>query len=155
MPIEHESVLGMDCVLYRNANTDTDWYENPDWVAINNAKDVKLPLKKGQTDVSTRGSGKWRAKRGTLRDAAVSWNMVFAPADAGFQAVRDAWLTDEPIELLVLSGPIDEVGSEGLRALFEIFDFERDESLENAVMVDVTAEPTYSTHAPTWLEVTE
>ena len=50
-------------------------------------------------------------------------------------------------------GPITEAGSQGLRASFSITKFSRNEPLEEAITVSVTAKPTYSDNPPEWMTV--
>ena len=54
------------------------------------------------------------------------------------------------IGLAAMDGPVATNGSEGLWADCMITDFSRDEPLEEALSVKVTAKPTYSVNAPQW-----
>ena len=49
------------------------------------------------TDVSTRGNSGWRQTLGTLKDGTIEFEMVWDPGDAGFTAIKDAWLNDYAI----------------------------------------------------------
>ncbi|MCX7804798.1 MAG: phage tail protein [Planctomycetota bacterium] len=142
--------LGLEGKLYRNTGT----YENPNWVAMNNVKDVTLTLEKGEADVTTRANAGWRANVGTLKEATVEFEMIWDTADLGFKAIQEAWFDDESIELAIMDGPITESGSQGLRATFSVISFSRKEPLEEAMTVEVTLKPAYSTHAPSWMKVT-
>jgi len=143
--------LGMDAKLYWNDGS----YAVPDWTEITNAKDVTLANTKGEADVTTRANDGWRATVGTLKEASVEWSMIWDTADENFSAIQDAYFNDTSIELLVLDGDVDTVGSEGLRATMSITAFTRNEPLEDAITVNVTAKPTYSDNAPEWYEVEE
>jgi hypothetical protein len=82
--------------------------------------------------------------------------MVWDTADADFTAIRDAFLNNTTIEFAIMDGLISGVGSsgsQGLRALFRIASFSRDEALEEAITVSVTAKPTYSINPPTWMTI--
>jgi hypothetical protein len=57
------------------------------------------------------------------------------------------WLT---IGLAVMDGDITTAGSQGLWADCDILDFSREEPLDGAMIVKVTAKPTYTTNAPQW-----
>jgi hypothetical protein len=74
--------------------------------------------------------------------------MVWDSSDAGFAAIKTAYFTNTPLALLVL----DAEDGEGLDADFSVTNFSRNEPLEEAITVDVTVKPTYSTRAPTWVE---
>jgi len=139
--------LGLQAKLYFNNGT----YESPDWQEISNAKDVTLSLESSEADVTTRANGGWRATVGALKDAAVEFQMVWDPADTAFTKIRDAWLNGAGLELLVLDGDKDTAGNQGLRATFAITRLNRNEPLEDAITVDVSAKPTYADHAPEWV----
>lgn len=139
--------LGMDAKLYRNSGT----YAAPTWEEIGNVKDVTLNLEKGEADVTTRANGGWRATVGTLKDASIEFQMVWDTLDADFDAIRQAFFNNTPVEFAVMDGAITDPDSEGLRATFDIFNFTRNEALEEAIMVDVSIKPTYATNAPDWM----
>jgi hypothetical protein len=139
--------LGMDAKLYRNTGT----YAAPTWVEVSNVKDVTLNLEKGEADVTTRANNGWRATVGTLKDASIEFQMVWDTLDAGFDANRQAFFDNTPLEFAVMDGDITDPDSEGLRATFDIFNFTRNEALEEAIMVDVSIKPTYAANAPEWI----
>lgn len=144
------SVLGLECKLYRNTGS----YGSPVWNEITNAKDVTLSLSKDSADVTTRGNSGWKATRSTLKDAEVSFDLLFVAGDADYDALRDAWLNNTELDVAVMSGAIASSGSEGLRAVMDVFQFERSEPLAEAVVVKVTLKPAYdATNPPDWLEI--
>lgn len=142
--------LGLDCKLYRNTGT----WASPTWVEVGNARDVTVNLEKGEADLTTRANDGWRATVGTLKDASLDLEMVWDPGDAGFAAVRDAFLNGTVLDMVALDGDIATSGSQGLRAEFSILSFSRNEPLEEGVTVNVTAKPAYSENAPEWMTVT-
>jgi hypothetical protein len=144
--------LGLDGKLYRNSGT----YATPTWDLIGNVRDLTLNLESGEADVSTRGNNGWRATVSTLKDASLEFEMVWDTSDTDFTAVRDAYFENEFIEFAVMDGPISgpgSSGSQGLRALFRIGSFSRNEALEEAITVSVTAKPTYSINPPSWMTI--
>ena len=144
--------LGLDAKLYRNTGT----YITPTWDLIGNVKDVTLNLESGEADVSTRGNNGWRATVGTLKDASIEFEMVWDTGDMDFSAIRDAYFNNTTVELAVMDGLITGTGSsgsQGLRATCRITNFSRNEALEEALTVSVTAKPTYSTNPPVWMTV--
>jgi len=142
--------LGLDARLYRNTGT----YASPIWNEITNVKDVTLNLEVGEADVSTRGTGGWRATVSALKDASIEFEMVWDTADDDFAAIRDAFLNRGALDLAVMDGDITTPGSQGLRATCMIASFSRNEALEEALTVSVTAKPTYAAFAPAWIIVT-
>ena len=141
--------LGMEAKLYRN---DGD-YETPDWVEMTNVKDLTLNNEKGEADVPTRKNNGWRATVGTLKDCSIEFEMVWDTDDENFTAIQEAYFGNTSIEFAVMDGDIEEAGSQGLRATMSIMNFTRNEPLEEAITVSVTAKPTYAEHAPEWLDV--
>ena len=141
------SQLGLDAKLFRNTGT----YATPSWTEIGNVRDVTLTLEKGEADVTTRANGGWRATLATLKDASVEFQMVWDTGDAGFAAVRDAYLNNTPLDMAVMSGAMSDPDAEGLRAEFDVFSFTRNEPLEEGITVSVTLKPTYSANAPQWI----
>ena len=139
--------LGMEARLYRN----TDDYAAPTWVEVTNVKDVTLNLEKGEAAVTTRANQGWRATVGTLKDASVEFQMVWDTNDPAFAAIQQAFFNNTTIEFAVMDGAITDPTSEGLRATHDIFNFTRNENLEEAIMVDVSIKPTYADNAPEWI----
>lgn len=141
--------LGLDAKLYRNTGT----FGSPTWNEIKNVKDVTLNLEAGEADVTTRGNNGWRATVATLKDGSIEFEMVWDSADDDFSSIRDAFLNKTSIELAVMDGDVATAGSQGLRATCMITNFSRNEALEEAITVSVTAKPTYSANPPSWLTV--
>ena len=141
--------LGLDARLYRNTGT----FPAPVWNHVQNVKDVTLNLEAGEADVSTRGTGGWRATVATLKDASVEFEMVWDTADDDFGTIRDAFLNRGAVEFAVMDGDIAAAGSQGLRATCMVTTFSRNEPLEEAVTVSVTIKPTFALNPPLWLVV--
>ena len=139
--------LGMEARLYRNTGT----YAAPTWVEVANVKDLTLSLEKGEADVTTRANQGWRATVGTLKEASIEFQMVWDTEDAAFTAIQQGFFTNTPIEFAVMDGDITDPDSEGLRATHDVFNFTRNENLEEAIMVDVSIKPTYAANAPEWI----
>jgi hypothetical protein len=141
--------LGLEARLYRNTGSSG----TPAWNEIKNVRDVTLNLETGESDVSTRGNGGWRASISTLKGASLEFEMMWDTADDDFTAIREAFLNNTAIEFAVLDGPSNQSGAQGLRATMAIINFTRSEPLEEAIKVSVTAKPTYAATAPSWMTV--
>ena len=135
--------LGLDAKLYRNTGT----YAAPTWDLIGNVRDLTLNLETGEADVSTRSNNGWRATVSTLKDASLEFEMVWDTADAGFTAIKNSYFNNTAISLLILDAA---TGGQGLDADFMVTKFTREEPLDEAIVVKVTAKPTLSTRSPTW-----
>ena len=124
-----EFVLGMNAKLYYGAAGATAATE------MGNVRDVTLTLEAGEADITTRANQGWRATAPTLRECSVEFEMVWNPSDAGFTAIKTAFLAAGTVALKVL----DQAGGQGPDGDFAITSFTRNEALEEAVTVSVTA----------------
>ena len=125
----------------------------PTWTLLGNVKNVTLNLQKGEADVTTRANNGWKATAATLKEGSIEFEMVWDTADTGFTAIKDAYFNNSIIGMAAMDGPVATAGSQGLWADCMITDFSRDEPLEDAISVKVTAKPTYSANAPIWKTV--
>lgn len=117
------------------------------WTVLGNTRDVTLSLEAGEADVTTRANSGWRATVATLKEGSVEFEMVWDTEDAGFTAIKNAFFNNGPIGLQIL----DETSGQGLQADFSVTNFSRNEALEEAITVSVTAKVTYSATAPSWI----
>jgi hypothetical protein len=122
-------ILGMNAKIYHGTAGSTADTE------LTNVKDVTVSLEAGEADITTRANDGWRATAPTLRECSVEFEMVWKTTDAGFTAIKAAFLANDTIALLVLS----EAGGEGIDGDFAITNFSRNEALEEAITVSVTA----------------
>lgn len=106
--------------------------------AIGNVKDLSADFSAGEADVSTRGNGGWRATLATLREASITFQMVWNPTDAAFTAIQTAFLASGQVSFAVLDQAAATVGCQGLIGDFSITNFSQTQNLEEAQMVDVT-----------------
>ena len=146
----HGRETGTGCQAVSNTGT----YATPVWNEVKNVRDVTLNLETGESDVSTRGNGGWRANIAMLKSASLEFEMMWDTVDDDFVAIREAFLANGSMEFAVLDGPSTLSGSQGLRSTTAIMNFTRTEPLEEAIKVSVTAKPTYATDAPSWMTVT-
>jgi len=127
--------LGMDAKIYQGA----EGAALGALTEMSNVKDVTLNLSAGEADVTTRANSGWRGTAATLKECSAEFEMLWKPSDAGFAAIKTAYLTNTPIRLAVLTGANDATGSEGPLGDFTISNFSRSEPLEEGVTVSVTA----------------
>jgi len=130
-----EFILGMNAKIYQGP-TGSDLASLTE---MSNVKDVTLNLEAGEADVTTRANQGWRATAPTLRECTAEFEMLWKPGDAGFDAIKTAFLTSATIALAVLTGDKAASGTEGPRGDFSITNFSRNEPLEEGVTVSVTA----------------
>ena len=140
-------VLSEDAKLYYN----TASYATPTWSEITNVKDVTMNMEKDETDVTTRGSNGFKEFVDGMIDGSVDFNMVWDTTDTAFTAIQTAFFAKTGVEFLILDGAAGTAGSEGLRATMMIKKFTRNETLGEALTVDVTIRPRKNANAaPAW-----
>ena len=133
--MSQEFLLGMNAKIYQGPAES----ELSSLTEMGNVKDVTLTLEAGEADVTTRGNSGWRATAPTLRECTAEFEMIWKPGDAGFEAIKTAFLSAGTIRLAILTGDLDEADSEGPVGDFSITIFSRSEPLEEGVTVSVTA----------------
>jgi len=133
--MSQEFLLGMNAKIYQGA-TGADLASLAEMA---NVKDVTLTLNAGEADVTTRANQGWRATAPTLRECTAEFEMLWKPGDAGFDAIKTAYLSSDTVRLAVLTGAQDAAGTEGPVGDFSITNFSRSEPLEEGVTVSVTA----------------
>ena len=128
-------VLGMNAKIYQGTAGDPIG----SLAEMTNVKDVTLNLEAGEADVTTRANSGWRGTAASLRQASVDFEMVWKAGDAGFDAIKTAFLTSATLELAVMDGSSVVSGNQGLIGTFGITSFSRSEPLEEAISVSVSA----------------
>lgn len=129
-------VLGMNAGLYQGAAESTD---PGAMTKVDNVRDVTLQMEAGEADITTRGNSGWRATAPTIRECTVEFQMVWKPGDAVFDAIKTAFLSAGTVALAVLDQLASVAGAQGPLGDFSITNFTRNESLEEAIVADVTA----------------
>ncbi|MDH4201411.1 MAG: phage tail tube protein [Phycisphaerae bacterium] len=133
-------LLGMNAKIYQGATAaDPSTLDPATLTEMGNVKDVTLSLEAGEADVTTRANSGWRATAPTLRECSCEFDMIWKPGDAGFEAIKAAFLSAGTVALAVLTGAHNESGAEGPVGNWSITNFSRSEALEEAVTVSVTA----------------
>lgn len=136
-------VLGMNAKLYFSntalTNTNTNAVSGASWTEMTNVKDVTVNMETGEADVTTRANSGWRATAATLREMTIEFEMQWKTTDAGFTAVKSFFLNSGEIALAAMDGAINTTNNQGPAGNFTITNFSREEPLEDAVKVKVTA----------------
>lgn len=128
-------ILGKDAKIYQGAAG----AELSALTEMANVRDVTLTLEAGEADVTTRANSGWRATAPTLRECTAEFEMVWKPSDAGFTAIKSAFLGGTTVELAILDQDKATAGAQGPKGSFSITSFSRNEALEEAITVSVTA----------------
>lgn len=150
MPFERKISLGHKAKLYYAVGGQMGSFNE-----LTNVSDVTVNTTKELADATTRANQGWKAQVPTLRDLSIDFSMVWDENDAGFQAIRDAFLANAGDEeaLLGIKALVSETGG-GIKGDFAVSSFVRREALADVVRVDVTVTLTYSDHPPQVIEGT-
>jgi len=133
-------VLGLECKTYYGTAGSTAAN------LLTKVRDLTMSLEKGEADFTSRASGGWESIRGALKSGSLTFDMVWDTTDAGYQAIRDAFLNNTAIALLIL----DAAGGEGLDADFEVTSFEVGQPLLEGVQTSFTVKISTTLRNPTW-----
>src|SRR3989304_2453087 len=128
-------ILGMNAKIYQGAAGSALGA----LTEMGNVRDVTLNLEAGEADITTRANSGWRATAPTPRECPAEFEMVWKPGDAGFNAVKTAFLTSATLELAILDQDKATAGAQGPKGSFSITSFSPSEALEEAITVSVTA----------------
>lgn len=139
--------LGFNCKLFRNTGT----YGTPVWAAVPVMRDMKLTLEDEEWDASGRGAAGWDQAEPTTRKATIEGALIWDPVDTALTAIRDAYLNRTSLDMAALDGASSGASSQGLRAIWKVFSFSRNEELRAGCTIDVVFKPCYEvTNLPAW-----
>ena len=115
-----------------------------------NVKDVTLSLEAGSADITTRAANNWRVKKATLKEGSLEFTVNYDTEDAFCSTVITNFLSNTSMAFFVTDGD-----SNGLDADFTLTNCSIEQPLEEAITVNVTAEPTFiggqNGRAPAWV----
>lgn len=134
---------GIDCVLYVNTSGD---YDAPTWTEADCIRDFKQTVSWNKGPAGTRKSRVNKSVKTTLD---LSWSGSFEnDGSAAAVAIKAATLSDDPLDLLILNGPLDEDGRDGFRVDCQVFKADQDQGRESVIYPEIDIEPTPSDHEP-------
>lgn len=135
--------LGIKSVLYRNTGT----HGSPTWTAVTAIADLQQETTWDTADASSRAS---RIKKNAKTMLGLSWSgrLKKKPGDAGYEALMNALVSDEVLDLLILDGPATEVNSRGWRCDCQVTAANEDQAMANALYEDITITPCDSDNEP-------
>ena len=128
-------ILGMNAKLYIGAADAA----LESMAVIGNVKNLTLALEAAEADISTRENQGWRAMAATLKSASATFQMIWKPGDANFDLIKAAFLSSGTVAMAVLDDLYTAENSDGPVGNWAISNFSRNEELEDAIRVDVTA----------------
>jgi len=140
--------VGFEGFAYRNTGT----LISPTWSLMSQVKDITVPGAKTMADMGSRASGGWRWKKSALKELTVDLSILWDDTDTDTLAIRTAWAANGTVELMVLDNSRLITGACGWRAVYEVSEWARGETLEEGMMVTAKCELAYGS-IPTWVTV--
>lgn len=129
--------LGMNAKLYYT--TTAGQALSAMTLTLGGVKNVDVKLTTGEADVTTRANTGWKQSLATLKECEITFDLPLDPSDAGYIAVRAAYLANSLLGLAAMTGDKAVAGNEGIVGDFTITEFGRSEPIEEAQSVSVTA----------------
>lgn len=131
--------LGKDAVVYYH---ETEGKGLSDMTLELDVAGVELNLSAGEADITRRSNQGWRQTAATLKDCETTFEIPHDPEDAGYKALRAAFINTTGIAMAIMTGRKGTAGNEGPSGDFAITNFSRSEPIDGAIMINVTAKLT-------------
>ena len=139
------SKVGYTGALYYNNGTSG----SPVWVEVDTVRDVTLNLSRNEVDDTSRTTNGWRSFLAGLAEWGADFEMIYNTANAAWQQIRNSFLNNTVIEILILDGDITVDDNEGIRGNVFVTDFSREEPLEDVMSNSTTLK---GNGAATWVK---
>jgi len=107
------------------------------WLRAKILRDLTMAVSSNEIATKNKGSV-WQKYLIGLRDVPIDCEADWEPGNPVFEALKEAFWTEAPLEFLILDGGIRKVGAQGLHASFIVTKFERSEPLEDVMSVAVS-----------------
>lgn len=134
---------GITSKLYVNEGT----YNSPNWTEIDLVGDLAVNPAWQEGDATVRRSRVQIAET-TLLAIEVTGNVRCDTDDAGYQLLRDAWVSEGVLDVMALNGAEDEDDSDGVRFDAKIFNWSEDQARSNVNYRSFNLKPCPSTNIP-------
>lgn len=139
----------------QSVNENTGTPSTPTWAPLTGIGDGALSRVKDQENISIKES-KFTLTQGENHDLTLTFQMMNrtdTTAAADVQKIRNAHETDTEIELLLLDQAASTSGARGIRAFWEITQFNENYGLSAPQRIDVEAKPTIGEVLPSYHQV--
>lgn len=131
MTISAGSSIGQAGKLYYNSGTNA----SPVWVEIKRAKDVSIPLTKGEADVSRRESA-WEMFIGALKSVGLTFGYQHKRGtDTVRTALLESFVNGTPMQFAAMDQDITADGAFGVKFYGEVMEFPLDQPLKDGQTV--------------------
>lgn len=115
------------------------------WATLKGVEDATLVLEDEDVELNVRDMAGFKSSFKGLRDWSVEFDLLWDPLEAGFTAIRDAYLNAAATEaaacigLRILDGIV--AGDQGVEGPYNIMKFTRGEPRGDMMVVSVVAKP--------------
>lgn len=103
---------------------------------LTNVKDVQLNISVQKADTTTRANQGWSSSASTLKEATLSFKMLYDPADTTYTTINSALLNNTQVAMDVLT----HANGNGLRGTWSISSHNLDQTLTEAQWIDIEAD---------------
>jgi hypothetical protein len=138
-----EAKLGIDSKIYRNTGN----WASPVWVEIDLVSDFTINASWNKASYTTRRSRVEVSKKTTL-NLTVSGKIRADDDDDGFHYLYDGFLSEDPVDLLILNGPNDQDDVYGWRCEWYVDQANEDQGLQTVLFEDFTLTPADEENSP-------
>lgn len=136
-------MIGLNAKAYRNTNT----YESPTWSEMTLISDLTVNPSWDEADASARESRIKQTVK-TLMNLDINGRMKKKLGDDNYDALMDAMLSDDVLDLLILDGDRETENVRGWRADFQVFSANEDQAMGNVLFEEFTLKPSITEHNP-------
>ena len=143
------TVWGVDAKTYFDALG----VANDTWTELSGIKDLSVPLEKEKVDSTRRADAGWKTSVCKMKALGLDLVIPADPTDAAYLALEAAHINSRAIGIAIMDGAIATPGTQGLKADFQVFKFQRGEPADGLQMMNVSLKPTDSATAPTWVTI--
>lgn len=141
--------LGINAkVYYRSAGS----HASPTFTAIGLFSDVAVNPTWDEGDASSRASRIKKAAK-TQLGLEVTARLKKKPLDAAYEAVMNALVSDDVLDILILDGDSETVGNRGWRFDAQVFSANEDQAMANVLYEDIVLKPACTENEPKAVKV--
>lgn len=129
-------MIGAKAKAYRETNT----FASPTWSEVKRISDATLTETPVEASADDRGSRVQQFET-TQYQIEFAGKIRVDPNDANYVAIRNAHAQDLALDMLILNGANDVVGSEGCRGWFKVFAWSEPQEMAGVLYRDFTMKP--------------
>lgn len=137
--------VGYNARIYYNNGTSV----SPVWLEIDTVRDVTLNLSRNEIDDTSRTARGWRSRLAGLAEWGADYEMVYNTENTAWGKIRDSFLDNTVIEVLILDGDIAIDGQQGIRGNVFVTEFSEEQPLEDVISNSCTM---VGNGEPTWVQ---